>query len=121
MHWKFAGGEPVYQQIMEQLRGAVLAGIYSPGARIPSVREIAGEAKVNPNTVQRALSELEREGLLESHGTLGRCVTENEAVLAELKRRAVDHVVQDCARRFREMGLTMAEAAALLLETEKEE
>lgn len=119
MQWKLTGGEPVYQQIMEQLRGAVLAGEYPPGARIPSVREIAAEAKVNPNTVQRALMELEREGLLESHGTLGRCVTEQEAVLEQLRERAVERLVRECARRFRDMGLTMEQAAALL-QNEKE-
>lgn len=120
MQWKMTGNEPVYQQIMEQLRGAVLAGDYPPGSRVPSVREIAAEAKVNPNTVQRALAELEREGLLESHGTLGRCVTTQETVLARLRQETVEHLARDCARRFRKMGLTMAEAAALLLEIKEE-
>lgn len=121
MQWKMSGHEPVYQQIMEQLRGAVLAGEYPPGSRVPSVRELAVEAKVNPNTVQRALSELEREGLLENHGTLGRCVTHKDAVLERLRKDAVERLVCDTARRFRELGITMDRAAALLLESEKEE
>ena len=116
MQWKFTGGEPVYRQIMEQLRDAVLSGVYLPGARIPSVREIAAEAKVNPNTVQRALSELEREGLLESHGTLGRCVTDNGSVLDRLHRDAVEKLAQECVLRFRALGLEPEQAAALLLE-----
>ena len=62
MDWKFTGSKPVYQQIMEQFRAAVLSGEYPPGGRVPSVRERAAEARVNPNTVQRALTELEREG-----------------------------------------------------------
>lgn len=120
MEWKFSGSQPVYQQIMEQVRGAVLAGIYSPGMRIPSVRELASEARVNPNTMQRALSELEREELLESSGTLGRCVTGNESVLNRLRQQAVEDAVRSSAQRFRELGLTMEEAAQLLLKLEKE-
>ena len=68
MNWKFSGDRPVYQQICELIRGAVLTGELKPGPRIPSVREIAAQAQVNPNTVQRALSELEREALLRSGG-----------------------------------------------------
>ena len=63
MNWKFAGDRPVYQQIMENIRGAVLRGELPPGGRVPSVRELAMQAQVNPNTMQRALTELEREGL----------------------------------------------------------
>lgn len=121
MDWKFTGSSPIYQQLMEKLRQAVLSGKYPPGSRVPSVRELAAEAKVNPNTMQRALTELEREGLLETHGTLGRCVTGNRAVLDGLRRDAVNGLVRDCAQRFRAAGLTMEQAAALLLALEKEE
>ena len=72
MNWKFAGDRPVYQQIMENIRGAVLRGELPPGGRVPSVRELAMQAQVNPNTMQRALTELEREGLLVGGGTSGR-------------------------------------------------
>ena len=120
MDWKFSGSLPVYQQIMSQLQGAVLAGSYPAGSRIPSVRELAAEAKVNPNTMQRALTELEHEGLLESHGTMGRCVTANQAVLDRLRRNVLDALVRDCARQFREAGLTLEQASAMLLRLEKE-
>ena len=58
MNWKFTGDRPVYQQIMDTLRGAVLQGELPPGEKVPSVRELAARAQVNPNTVQRALTEL---------------------------------------------------------------
>ena len=74
MNWKFSGDRPVYQQIMENIRGAVLGGELPPGGRVPSVRELAMQAQVNPNTMQRALTELEREGLLVGGGTSGRTV-----------------------------------------------
>ena len=62
MQWKFSGGRPVYVQIMEHIRGAILVGEFQPGGRIPPVRDFAAQAQVNPNTMQRALLELEREG-----------------------------------------------------------
>ena len=121
MQWNFTGSRPVYQQIMEQFRAAVLAGQYLPGSRIPSVRDLAVEAKVNPNTMQRALAELEREQLLVSHGTSGRCVTAEVDVLDGLRRDAVEQLVRDCARKFREAGLNMEQAAAMLLALEEKE
>ena len=69
MNWKFAGDRPVYQQIMAAIRGAILKGELPPGGKVPSVRDLAAQAQVNPNTMQRALTELEREGLLVSGGT----------------------------------------------------
>ena len=80
MNWKFAGDRPVYQQIMAAIRGAILKGELPPGGKAPSVRDLAAQAQVNPNTMQRALTELEREGLLVSGGTSGRSVTQDEAV-----------------------------------------
>lgn len=120
MDWKFSGSLPVYQQIMSQFQGAVLAGKYPPGSRIPSVRELAAEAKVNPNTMQRAMTELEHEGLLVSHGTMGRCVTADQTVLERLRQNTLDALVRDCARQFRESGLTLEQASAMLLQLEKE-
>ena len=121
MVWKFTGDKPVYQQIMEHIRGAVLVGIFQPGARIPPVRDLAVEAKVNPNTMQRALSELEREKLLIGCGTIGRFVTDDVAVLQAMKETATNTIVRSCAEKFRALGLTMEEAAALLLTLDKEE
>lgn len=121
MDWKFTGSEPVYQQIVKQMRGAILAGVYPPGARVPSVRELAAEARVNPNTMQRALAELEREQILVSGGTTGRCVTSDQAVLDKLHQQAVAETVQACAAQFRALGLNLCQAAAMLAELEEEE
>lgn len=119
MDWKFSGSRPVYRQIMETLCDAVLAGDYSPGDRIPSVRELAAEAQVNPNTMQRALAELEREGLLVSSGTMGRCVTADQTVLERMRNQKVAEVARACAEQFKALGLTVQEAAALLLKMEE--
>lgn len=116
MEWKFNGSQPVYQQIMAHIRDAVLSGEYPPGSRIPSVRELAAQARVNPNTMQRALVELEREELLVSGGTMGRHVTDDRGVLDRLQRQAVEQAAQACIQRFQALGLTVEQAAAVLLE-----
>lgn len=123
MNWKFSGDRPVYQQIMEALRGAILSGELPPGGKVPSVRELAAQAQVNPNTMQRALTELERENLLVSGGTSGRTVTQDEEILTGMREDALAELARECAEKFRAFGLTPAQAAQRLmdLEHEKEE
>ena len=121
MNWKFVGDRPVYQQIMALIRGGILTGELSPGQKIPSVRDLAAQAQVNPNTVQRALTELEREGLLVSGGTSGRRVTEEEAILEEMKEQSILELARECAEKFRVFGLSPAQAAQRLMLLEEQE
>ena len=121
MKWKFVGDRPVYQQIMALIRGGILTGELSPGQKIPSVRDLAAQAQVNPNTVQRALTELEREGLLVSGGTSGRRVTEEETVLKEMKEQSILELARECAEKFRVFGLSPAQAAQRLMLLEEQE
>ena len=121
MNWKFVGDRPVYHQIMALIRGGILTGELSPGQKIPSVRDLAAQAQVNPNTVQRALTELEREGLLVSGGTSGRRVTEEETVLEEMKEQSILELARECAEKFRVFGLSPAQAAQRLMLLEEQE
>ena len=121
MNWKFVGDRPVYQHIMALIRGGILTGELSPGQKIPSVRDLAAQAQVNPNTVQRALTELEREGLLVSGGTSGRRVTEEEAILEEMKEQTITELARECAEKFRVFGLSPAQAAQRLMLLEEQE
>lgn len=123
MNWKFTGDRPVYQQIMETLRGAILKGELPPGGKVPSVRDLAAQAQVNPNTMQRALTELEREGLLVGGGTSGRTVTQDETILSAMREQALQALARECAEKFMVFGLTPTQAARLLmaLDTPKEE
>ena len=123
MDWTFTADRPVYQQIMEAVCGSVLKGELKPGQRVPSVRELAAAAKVNPNTMQRALTELEREGLLVGGGTSGRTVTTDEAILAAMRKDALEEVARQCAAKFKVFGVTPAQASQLLLtlDEDKEE
>lgn len=121
MNWKFTGDRPVYQQIMAALRGGILTGELPPGQKIPSVRDLAAQAQVNPNTVQRALTELEREGLLVSRGTSGRTVTEDALVLKNMKEETLGVLARECAEKFRTFGLSPTQAAQWLLALEDKE
>ena len=120
MNWKFSGDRPVYQQIMENIRGAGLRGELPPGGKIPSVRDLAAAAQVNPNTMQRAMTELEREGMLVSGGTSGRTVTENPEVVEKMRERILEELARECAEKFMVFGITPSQAAQLLLKLEKE-
>lgn len=119
MNWKFSGDRPVYQQIMALIRGAVLRGELPPGGKIPSVRDLAAEAQVNPNTMQRAMTELEREGMLVSGGTSGRTVTDDPQVLEQMRNRTLEELARECAEKFMVFGITPAQAAQLLRDLEK--
>ncbi|MGN0978425.1 MAG: GntR family transcriptional regulator [Faecousia sp.] len=120
MNWKFTGDRPVYQQIMAAIRGVILKGELAPGKKVPSVRDLAAEAQVNPNTMQRALTELEREGLLISGGTSGRSVTEDQAVLDAMREAALRELARECAEKFMVFGVTPTQAAQLLLAVDEE-
>ena len=118
MDWKIDSSRPVYQQIMAHIRQAVLSKEYPPGSRIPSVRDLAAKLKVNPNTIQRAMTELELEGLLVTQGTLGKFVTDDPQTIRAIREEAVREAVTESAAMFLALGLSMEEAAKLLLDKE---
>ena len=81
MPWELDNDRPIYLQLMERIQHDIISGVYKPGDKIPSVRDLALDAAVNPNTMQKALSELERSGLLYSQRTSGRFITDDEKLL----------------------------------------
>lgn len=93
MAWRFDPDRSVYLQVAEQLRKWVIIGKYGPGEQIPSVRQLALDAAVNPNTIQHAFSQLESEGIIESKGTLGRFVTEDPLKIAEAGKKEAKALV----------------------------
>ena len=88
MNWQFSNDAPIYAQLIGQIRAGIVSGAFSPGERLPSVRDLAMEASVNPNTMQRALTELERDGLVYSQRTSGRYVTEDQTAIMEARVRS---------------------------------
>ena len=86
MDWNFRNDLPIYSQLVDQIKLAIVTGVFPPGERLSSVRDMAMEAGVNPNTLQRALQSLEQQGLVYSQRTAGRFVTEDVRVIDGCKR-----------------------------------
>lgn len=120
MNWKFTGERPVYQQIVATIRAAILTGEYPPGMKVPSVRDLAAQAQVNPNTMQRALSELERKNLVYSQRTSGRFVTEDREMIEEAKKNIADQRIENFLQAMDQLGYSREEIVALIAEKEKE-
>ena len=101
-------GIPIYTQIMRRIQRRILTGEWGPGARVPAVRDLAVEFGVNPNTMQRALSELEREGLLFSERTSGRFITRDAALIEETRRKMAEEASEAFLKEMKELGYTKA-------------
>lgn len=121
MEWNITGGRPVYVQLVEQLELALLNVTFPPGSRVPPVRELAAEAGVNPNTMQRALQELESRGLLQAQRTAGRTVTADGQVLQTLRRGRAAALASEFLRQMKALGLGRAQTEELLRQMQEEE
>ena len=117
MDWNFRNDQPIYSQLTQRLTEAIVSGIYAPGEKLPSVRELVVEAGVNPNTMQRALQELESRGLLQAQRTAGRTVTADDTALQALRRRRAGTLAAEFLHQMQALGLTEAEIETLLRET----
>lgn len=124
MTWNLDNNMPIYLQLMDRIQRDIISGRYGPGDKLPSVRELAVEAAVNPNTMQKALSELERRGLVYSQRTSGRFITEDEELIKELKKEQVAGYLAEFMANMHNLGLKDEEIRALFeeaMEGEKEE
>lgn len=119
--WHLTSDRPVFIQIMEKLKRDIVTGIYKPGDKLPSVRDLAGEAAVNPNTMQRAFSELEREGLVYTKRTNGRFITEDMAMISQLKEEMALDAISQFLNSMQQLGFSTQETLTLLKESLKEE
>ncbi len=114
MNWQFTGGAPIYSQLIQQIKQGIVSGAFPPGERLPSVRDLATEAGVNPNTMQRALAELERDGLVYSQRTAGRFVTEDQTQIAAAKRALAGAHIKAFLSAMLRLGYTREEILSLL-------
>ena len=114
MKWQFSADAPIYTQLVAQIQMYIVSGALPPGERLPSVREFAAEAGVNPNTMQRAMAQLEREGLVHSQRTAGRFVTEDRARIQQAKRQCAEEQIQTFLEKMEQLGYTRAEILQLM-------
>lgn len=116
MAWRFTSDKPVYLQISERIINKVLSGEYKPGEQIPTVRQLALEAAVNPNTVQRAFSELENEGIISVKGTVGRFVTEDFNVIEKSRKKTAEKIVDDFLTNMKALSISKEQAIDMIKE-----
>lgn len=121
MPWNLDSSRPIYLQIIERVQMDIITGRYQPGDMLPSVRDLAQEAAVNPNTMQKALSELERSGLIYSQRTSGRFITEDKELIHQMKKELAAAEVSAFVAHMKQLGITPEEIRQLLAETIEEE
>ena len=120
MNWKFRGDLPIYSLLVEQIQLAIVSGTFRPGERLASVRDMASEAGVNPNTMQRALQELERESMVYSQRTSGRYVTEDMQVIERAKKQFAEEQIRGFLEAMRKLGYQQEEIISMLKERKDE-
>ncbi len=114
MPWDFKPDRPIYTQLIEQIELMIFSDIYPPGSRLPPVRDMAQEASVNPNTMQRALAKLEEDGLIVTHRTSGRSVTEDESMIEKAKNKLALEQIAEFLEKMQKLGLDKKEVLSII-------
>lgn len=114
MDWSLTSDRPIYMQLMEEIQLNIVSGRYKIGERLPAVRDMAAQASVNPNTMQKALSELERLELVYTQRTAGRFITEDEKIIKALKNRLATEQLTEFYEKLQRLGFNRAEIIALV-------
>jgi DNA-binding transcriptional regulator YhcF (GntR family) len=119
MKWELNSDRPVYVQLIEQIQAEIISGNYKPGDKLPSVRDLAAEATVNPNTMQKALSELERIGLLLTNRTSGRYITSDDKMIKNLREESARKQILEFLDKMNQLGFEPDETLKLFIEIVK--
>jgi len=121
LSWTFSGNRPIYAQIVEQIQLKILSGEYQPGQKVASIRDLAAEAGVNPNTMQKAMGELEAADLVFTQRTSGRFITEDTEKIAKIRRHYAEQSVLDFIKQMQGLGYGTDEMITLVSAIIKEE
>ncbi|RLV07384.1 GntR family transcriptional regulator [Streptococcus iniae] len=121
MSWKFDEKSPIYAQIAQHIKMQIVSQEIKSGDQLPTVREFAEAAGVNPNTMQRAFTELEREGMVDSQRTAGRYVTDDQELIATKRRELARNELQSFSHNMEKMGFNRLEIIPVLESFLKEE
>ncbi len=114
MAWELDSDRPIYAQLVERIEMEIVSGYYLPGAKMPSVRELASIAAVNPNTMQKAFAELERSGLIITQRTNGRTVTEDTEKIDSIRKNLADFHIRSFLGKMKELKYTKKEIVQLV-------
>lgn len=121
MDWQFDSSMPIYTQLVYKIELAIVSGEFVRGQRLSAVRDMAAEAGVNPNTMQRAFQELERQGLVYTQRSSGRYVTEDMTVIENTKRTLARENIKSFMDSMQRIGYSREEIIRLLESSEKED
>ena len=121
MPWNLNSSRPIFLQLIEIIQMDIISGKYPPRGKLPSVRDLAAQAAVNPNTMQKALSELERSGLVFSQRTSGRFITEDKHMIEELKSTLAKEKIKEFLYSMQQLGFQKEETIALMTDLLKGE
>jgi GntR family transcriptional regulator len=116
MSYNFNDETPIYLQIIEHIKTQIISEKYMPKQKLPSVRELSFEFEVNPNTVQKALSELENMGLIFTERTNGKFVTDNEALIADIKKQTMQKMIDDFYMSMEKIGIDRERVLQILID-----
>lgn len=114
MSWDLKSDRPIYTQLIEQIELKIFSGVYPPGTKLPSVRDMAQEASVNPNTMQRALTMLEDNGLIITHRTSGRSITEDTEMIDQAKGKLARDQISEFLEKMKLLGFEKQETLTLI-------
>ena len=113
MPWNLDNNRPIYLQLVERIQMDIVSGVYHAGDKLPSVRELAADAAVNPNTMQKAFTELERSGLVYTQRTNGRYITEDQERISRVREELAWECTQSYLSNIRRLGYEREQALAL--------
>lgn len=117
MAWDLESDRPIYTQLVERIQMQIVSGKYSPGAKLPTVRELAATAAVNPNTMQKAFSELERSGLIITQRTNGRNVTDDGELINSIRQNLAKEYTADFFEKMQKLGFSKQETIDFLAQS----
>ncbi len=121
MPWNLDNDRPIYLQLMERIQHDIISGVYQPGDKLPSVRDLAVDAAVNPNTMQKALSELERCGLVYSQRTSGRFITDDASMICGMRKELAQEHITLFFKQMRQLGFSDEETLEMMKQSLKGE
>ena len=121
MNWIFDNDRPIYIQIVEQLKLFIVSGKLKRGEKLPSVRDLAFETKVNPNTMQKALVELENTGLIYTQRTNGKFVTDDKELIQKMQEEMANEKLKSFLTNMNSLGISKKVAIELLQKYREEE
>ncbi len=116
MEYQFTNDKPIYLQLIDYFKAQIISGELPEGSRLDSVRDLAVKAKVNPNTMQKALSELERMGLVRTERTSGRFITDDKEKIKSMKEELAKTEIEEFLDKMKSLGFDKEEVIKIINE-----